>query len=97
MKHVCRPSVVPSLGWGDRMMLVDVMKALDHLSLDQLRQVREYIQQREQQMMLKAGTLSMDELLEGLEAMRAGLTDAQFSEIERAMNEEYVEPLDEGQ
>jgi len=79
------------------MMFTDVMRALDQFSPDQLRQLREYIQRREQQIELKAGTLNMDELLEGLEEMRVGLTDDEFREIERAMNEEYVEPLDKDQ
>lgn len=79
------------------MIFADVMKAVDQFSADQLRQLREYIEQREQQIELKAGTLNMGELLEGLEEMRAGLTDQAFREIERAMNEEYIEPLDEDQ
>jgi len=76
------------------MVFTEVIKAVDQFSPDQLRQLREYIQQREQQIELKAGTLNMAELLEGLEEMRAGLTDEEFREIERAMNEEYIEPLD---
>ena len=79
------------------MLLKDVMKALDHLSAEQLRQLREYIQQREQQVDLKAGTVNMDELMAGLEEMRAGLTDEEFRAIERAMNEEYVESPDDNQ
>jgi len=79
------------------MMFTDVISALDQFSPDQLRQLREYIQRREQQIELKAGTLNMDELLEGLEEMRVGLTDDEFREIERAMNEEYIEPLDKDQ
>lgn len=79
------------------MMFTDVISAVDQFSPDQLRQLREYIQQREQQMELKAGTLNMDELLEGLAEMRAGLTDEEFREMERAMNEEYIEPLDKDQ
>jgi hypothetical protein len=79
------------------MLFTDVMKAVDQFSRDQLRQLREYIPQREQQIELKAGTLNMDALLEGLEEMRAGVTDEEFREIERAMNEEYVEPLDKDQ
>jgi len=74
------------------MIFADVMKAVDQFSADQLRQLREYIQQREQQIELKAGTLNMGELLEGLEEMRAGLTDQAFREIERAMNEERYTP-----
>lgn len=76
------------------MMLTAVMKAVDQFSPDQLRQLRQYINQREQHIELKAGTLNMDDLLEGLEVMRAGLSNAKFREIERAMNEEYIEPLD---
>ena len=76
------------------MIFTDVMKAVDHLSSEQLRQLREYIQQREQQIHLKAGTLNMAEFLNGLEEMRAGLSDEAFREIERAMNEEYTDPLD---
>lgn len=79
------------------MVLRDVMKAVDRFSADQLRQLREYIQQREQQIELKAGTLNTDELLEGLAEMRAGLTEKEFNEIARAMNEEYIEPLDKDQ
>lgn len=79
------------------MILTDVMKAVDQFSPEQLRQLRETIQQREQQIEPKAGTLNMDELLEGLEEMRAGLTDEEFREIERAMNEEYIEPLEKDQ
>lgn len=70
------------------MMFTDIMKEVDQFSLDQLRQLREYIQQRErQQTELKAGTLNMDELLEGLEDLRTGLTHEEFDEIERAMND----------
>lgn len=75
------------------MIFTDVMKAVDEFSVDQLRQLREYIQQREQQLELQAGTLNIEQLLEGLAEMRAGLTEAEFHEIERAMNEEYIEPL----
>jgi hypothetical protein len=32
--------------------------------------------------------------MRGLEALRAGLSNEEFREIERAMNDEYVEPLD---
>lgn len=72
------------------MMFTTVISAVVQFSPDQLWQLREYIQQREQQRTaneLKVGTLNMDELLE---EMRAGLTDEEFSEIERAMNAESL-------
>jgi len=76
------------------MMLDDVMKAIDELAPDELRQLREYIDQREQQNALQPDMLDMEGLLHALDLIRAGLSDAEFREIERAMNEEYVEPLD---
>lgn len=68
------------------MVFTDVVKAVDRFSREQLRQLREYIQQREEQIELQAGTLKMDALLEGLAEMRAGLTVEAFPEIEQAMN-----------
>jgi GAF domain-containing protein len=76
------------------MTLTEMIEAVDRLSADQLRQLREYIQLREQQEKLEAGTLNMSALLAGLEQLRAGLTEEQYREVERAMNEEYVEPVD---
>jgi hypothetical protein len=76
------------------MTFSDVVKAVDQFSPDELRQLKEYIEQREQQIELHAGTLDVDELMRGLEALRAGLSNEEFREIEHAMNDEYVEPLD---
>lgn len=76
------------------MILEEVKKAVDHFSLNELRQLREYIQGREQQIDLRSGTVDMDRLLSALEEIRAGMTEEEFAEIERAMNEEYIEPLD---
>jgi hypothetical protein len=75
----------------------DILQAVDQFSPDELRNLREYIQRREQQIDLRAGTLNIEALLRGLEEMRAGLSDEEFREIERAMNEEYIEPLDTDQ
>jgi hypothetical protein len=76
------------------MSLADVLKALDDFSLEELRHLREYIQEREQQIELRAGTVDIDILLRGLDEIRQGLTQEEFAEIERAMNEEYIEPMD---
>ena len=76
------------------MLLEEVKKAVDHFSLHELRQLREYIQGREQQIEPRPGTVDMDALLSGLEEIRAGMTEEAFAEIARAMNEEYIEPLD---
>ncbi len=69
------------------MMLKEGLKAVDQFSPDQLRELREYIEQREQQIELQAGTLNMDELLQDLAELRAGLTEEEFREMERAINE----------
>jgi hypothetical protein len=76
------------------MMLGDVKKAVDRFSSEELRQLRKYIEDREQAITLLPGTVDMDNLLAALEDIRAGLSQEEFAEIERAMNEEYIEPLD---
>lgn len=76
------------------MILEEVFKAVDHFSSHELQQLREYIEDRERQLALRPGTVDMETLLSALEDIRAGITDAEFADIERAMNEEYIEPLD---
>jgi len=76
------------------MILDEVLKAVDHLSHDELQRLRERIENREQQIALQPGTVNMKALLSALEDIRAGLTEAEFADIEQAMNEEYIEPLD---
>lgn len=68
------------------MVMEDVLKAVDRLSPAELRQLREYIDAREQQVELRAGTVDMVTLLSALEQIRAGLSEAESDEIERAMN-----------
>jgi len=68
------------------MLSDDVKKAVDRFSLEELRQLREHIENREQTLKLQPGTVDMESLLTALEEIRAGLTDEEFAEIERAMN-----------
>ncbi|MBC8099931.1 MAG: hypothetical protein H7Y11_10860, partial [Armatimonadetes bacterium] len=56
------------------MVFEDMLKAVDQLSLHELRRLQAYIKGREQQMTLRAGTLDMEALLEALAAMRVGMT-----------------------
>ena len=44
---------------------------------------------------LQLGTVNLDELLAALEDIREKLSEEDFAEIERAMNEEYIEALDD--
>lgn len=77
------------------MMFDDVKKAVARFSAEELRQLREYIEGREQQIVLHSGTVDMNSLLAALEDIREGLSEEDFAEIERAMNEEYIEALDD--
>jgi hypothetical protein len=77
------------------MVFDDVKKAVDRFSPEELRRLREYIENREQTLKLQPGTVDMDSLLAALEDIRAGLSEEEFAEIERAMNEEYIEPPDD--
>lgn len=77
------------------MVFDDVKKAVDRFSPEELRRLREYIENREQTLKLQPGTVDMDSLLTALEDIRAGLSEEEFAEIERAMNEEYIEPPDD--
>ncbi len=72
------------------MILEDVLKAVDGFSRSELQQLREYVERREQQIELRPGTVDMMALLSALDDIRAGLTEAEFAEIEWAMNEEYI-------
>ena len=76
------------------MILEEVLKAVDSFSRQELKQLREYIEDREQQIELRPGTVDMAALLSAMDDIRAGMTEEEFAEIERAMNEEYIEALD---
>ena len=76
------------------MVFEDVKKAVDRFSPEELRQLRAYIEGREQQIDLRPGTVDMETLLSALDDIRAGMTQAEFAEIERAMNGAYIEALD---
>lgn len=68
------------------MLFDDVKKAVDRFSPEELRRLREYIENREQTLKLQPGTVDMDSLLAALEDIRAGLSEEEFAEIEWAMN-----------
>jgi len=76
------------------MLFDDMKKVVDGFSPQELRQLREYIERRERQTTLHPNTVDMAALLNALQDIRADMTEEDFAEIERAMNEEYIEPLD---
>ena len=79
------------------MTLRELITAVDSLSLDDLLRLREHIQQRERERKYQIGTMDIDAILGGIEIMRQGLTENQFNEMIDAMNEEYIEPVDESE
>jgi hypothetical protein len=80
------------------MTLQDVMKAVDSLSPEELRELRTYLDQRESTVH-PAHEISSEErarrLDQAFEQLREGLTQEQLDEITEAMNAEYIEPFDE--
>ena len=76
--------------------LQEVKEAIDHLSPDERAELRVYLDERGTAATpLRAGTMNVDALLEAARAIREGFTDDEWNEVERAMNDEYIEPVDE--
>lgn len=78
--------------------LQEVKEAIDHLSPEELRELREHLDRRASEN-LPRHPLPPEERIRRLEeaarAIRAGWTDTEWAAIEQAMNEEYIEPLDD--
>ena len=76
--------------------LQEMKEAIDHLSPEERAELRAYLDQGEaQKTALRAGTMNIDVLQEAARAIREGFTDEEWEEVERAMNEEYIELVDE--
>jgi hypothetical protein len=82
-------------------MLDELMRAVDELSDEELRQLRDYVNQRhtsdEEDTELRAGTMNVDALMRAVDEIREGLTQQELDEMIAAMNEEYIEPFDESE
>lgn len=80
------------------MTLQDVIKAVDRLSPEELRELRSYLDQRESTDQY-THELTPEERIRrmdaAVEAIREGMTQEQIDEMIEAMNAEYVEPFDE--
>ena len=84
------------------MALKDVLNALDNFSDDELRELRDQIdQRRRERAALALKQMSPQERIARLETaadkIRAGFTDEEWAQIEHYMNAEYVEPWDESE
>lgn len=80
--------------------LQEVKEAVDHLSPEELRELREHLEKRVVEI-LTQHHLPPDERIrlldEAAQAIREGFTHAEWNVVEKAMNEEYVEPWDESE
>lgn len=80
------------------MTLQEVIKVVDTLSPEELRELRMYLDQREgtvQPALELAPEERARQLDEAFERLREGLTQTQIDEMTEAMNAEYIEPFDE--
>jgi uncharacterized alpha-E superfamily protein len=76
--------------------LQEVKQAVDHFSPEEVRELRAYLDaQSNAEIVLRAGTMDIDALLDAARAIRAGITDEEWQAIENAMSEEYIEPIDD--
>ena len=74
--------------------LQEVKVAIDHFSPEERAELRAYLDEHEM-ITLRAGTMDVDILLEAARKIREGFTDEEWHEVEQAMNEEYIEPVDD--
>jgi len=70
------------------MTLADILQEVGRLSAEELRQLRERIDQIE-------GSPPAEGLLEALDELAMGLTADQLKQLEWAINVEHIEPWDE--
>ncbi|MDL1901597.1 hypothetical protein FBR02_12585 [Anaerolineae bacterium CFX9] len=77
--------------------LQEVKEAVDHFSPEELRELREHLEKRAVEIL--SNPLSPDERIrlldEAAKAIREGFTDEEWEAVEQAMNEEYIEPVDD--
>ncbi len=75
--------------------LQEMKEAVDYLAPEERAELRAYLDEREtEETTLRAGTMDVDALLDAARAIREGFTDEEWDDVERAMNEEYIEPVD---
>jgi hypothetical protein len=76
--------------------LQHVIRAVDHLSPEERAELRQYLDEYPPvQEPLQAGTMDIDSLLAAAQAIRESMSPEDYEEMLAAMNEEYIEPVDE--
>lgn len=80
--------------------LEEVKNAIDHFSTEELHELRDHMEKRIVEI-LTQHPLPPDERIRRLDeaahAIREGFTQEEWEAVERAMNEEYIEPWDESE
>lgn len=74
------------------MTLQDMLKAVDDLSPEEMRLLREHIEQKEREQ--RQPKLDLAALEQVFADLRAGFSEEDLDELEWAMNVEYIEPVD---
>jgi len=72
------------------MTLEQLLQEVNQLTEDELRRLQEYVEQKR----LIAAKDRTDQLIQGFDKLREGLSEKQLEELEWAMNVEYVESSD---
>ena len=79
------------------MTLKEIQTAINALSLDEIKQLRAYLEQREADLRPGRGKTPEERirlLHKATAAIREGMTQTQLDEITDAMNTEYIEDVD---
>ena len=78
------------------MPLQEMIKQLDELSLSEIDLLKNYldaVQPSQATPNLQIGTMDIDALLETIDAMHEGMSDAEFEDMLEDMANEYIAPL----
>jgi hypothetical protein len=82
------------------MTLREVIKALDDLSDEELNELRGQLEQRLAPQASGRGATPEERIRRlntAASAIREGFSDSEWAEVVQAMNDEYVEPIDDAQ
>lgn len=76
--------------------LQQMKEAVDQLSPEERAELRAYLDEwAAEKPSLRAGTMDIDALLDAAREIREGLASEEWDDIQRAMNEDFIEPVDD--
>lgn len=77
------------------MTFEELKPLLDQLMPSDFQSIRDYLKQRESQMLLQAGTMDVDALLAAVDDIRGSMSEEDLDEMIATMNEDYIEAVDD--